>query len=119
MNDLKDINLQTLARGALAELFSSEFEKVVENILDPNTSHKNPRKIKIELVFRPEEDRKSADITMTVVAVVTPVKSVKSRMYVGKQGNRIMAAEYNPQQLTFFDEAKEANVVPIKKEENA
>lgn len=92
---------------------------MVENILDPNALWKNPRKIKIELVFRPEEDRKSADILMTVTSVIAPVKSVKSRVFVGKQGGRLMAAEYNPQQLSFFDQQTEANVVPIQKEEGA
>lgn len=117
MNDLKDINLQTLAKGALAELFAAEFEKVVENIVDVNTPWKTPRKITIDLVFRPEDDRKSAEITMTVVAKVTPVKSVKSRVFVGKQGGRLVAAEYNPLQLSFFDEKTEANVVPMAAKE--
>lgn len=121
MNDLSGINLQSLAKGALSELFASEFEKIVENILDPNALWKNPRKIKIELVFRPEEDRKSADILMTVTSVIAPVKSVKSRVFVGKQGGRLMAAEYNPQQLNMFDPQTEANVIPITqtKEEGA
>ena len=52
-----NVELKDLVGGALQEQFSKAFDKVVENLQNPNTSYRNARKITIELKFTQNEAR--------------------------------------------------------------
>lgn len=52
-----NLNLSQLANGGIQEKINSELEKVLDNIMDPNTSPKEKRKLVITLTFSPNEDR--------------------------------------------------------------
>lgn len=47
-----NLNLSQLANGGIQEKINSELEKVLDNIMDPNTSPKEKRKLVITLTFR-------------------------------------------------------------------
>ena len=49
MGDLKRLDLQTVADGALPELFERELNAVLMNIDDVNTDPKKKRRITIEI----------------------------------------------------------------------
>lgn len=51
------VNLETFAGGALQEKFDDAMEKVLRNMLDPNTPWKNKRKITVEVAFEQDEER--------------------------------------------------------------
>lgn len=48
-----NLNLSQLANGGIQEKINSELEKVLDNIMDPNTSPKEKRKLVITLTFPP------------------------------------------------------------------
>ena len=52
-----EISLQELAGGALQEKVNQAFEKVMQNMQDPNTPWKNKRKITVGITFVQNEDR--------------------------------------------------------------
>lgn len=54
------LSVDNLANGAVYELLQREFTRVADNILDPNTSEKAKRKIKVEIVADPYPDRSGA-----------------------------------------------------------
>lgn len=54
---MKNIELKELVGGALQEQFSKAFERVVENLQNPNTPYKNSREITIKLKFTQNEMR--------------------------------------------------------------
>ena len=47
-----------LCKGAMLERFDYEMEKVIDNILDPNTPAKKPRSITLTLTLKSDEERR-------------------------------------------------------------
>lgn len=58
-----EISLQELAGGALQEKVNQAFEKVMQNMQDPNTPWKNKRKITVGITF----DRMRIALTVPVI----------------------------------------------------
>ena len=61
-----NVELKDLVGGALQEQFSKAFDKVVENLQNPNTSYRNTRKITIELKFTQNEARDDVKCAVSV-----------------------------------------------------
>ena len=55
-NVMSKVNLEKFAGGALQEKFDDAFEKIVSNMLDPNTPWKNKRKISVEVTLTQNEE---------------------------------------------------------------
>lgn len=103
-----NINLSSLANGALQERFNREMEKVVKNMRDTNTSYKETRKITITLTFKQDEDRNAAACTVDVNSKLAKVKSFETNFGIGQdlRTNQYLAKEYNnqiPGQMDFDD----------------
>ena len=65
---MNKINLQEIVGGQLQAKFERSFEKVIENLQDPNTSFKVKRGITIKLDFTQNEDRD--DVSVSVIRKV-------------------------------------------------
>lgn len=88
------LTMSNMARGALSEQFETELEKVLENIMDPNTEAKKPRKITINMEFKPNEQRNMAQIKCQAKSVVVPANTVETAIIIGKNNDGgIEAAE--------------------------
>lgn len=74
----KNIDLSTLADGAVAERLNIEMQKVLDNVTDPNTDAVKARKITLTLTVKPNENRKSADIKVSAKTTLAPAKEVAS-----------------------------------------
>lgn len=61
-----EISLQELAGGALQEKVNQAFEKVMQNMQDPNTPWKNKRKINVGITFAQNEDRTDCTCDISV-----------------------------------------------------
>ena len=77
------VTLDSIAGGALAELFEVELARVLANITDPNTDTKTARKISIEVVFAPAEDRDVADVRVKCASKLAGIKSVRTQLFMG------------------------------------
>lgn len=81
------INLQELAGGAVAERFNREFQKVLNNIADPNTEAKKKRKVQMTVTVTPNEDRTLATITILAKPTLEPAKQIETQLVIGQDAS--------------------------------
>lgn len=88
------LTIANLAKGALVEQFEAELEKVLGNIIDPNTDPKKARKITMTLEIKPNDKRNMADVKFQTKSALVPANTVSTAIIIDKdsQGN-VAAAE--------------------------
>ena len=112
------LSLATIGGGAALEKFQDELQKVVENILDPNTEAKTKRSIVIKVDIVPTPERNMGAILVSSTAKLAPTRSYGTRAFFGKDGTgNALAFEDDPKQLTINDfiqstEAKVTQMAP-------
>lgn len=105
---MNKVELQNLVGGQLWEKFEHAFEKVLENLQDPNTSFKVKRGITIKLDFVQNEKRDDVLVSVDVSEKLAPQAGMKTSFSIGKdlQTGEIYAEEYGKQikgQMNLFD----------------
>lgn len=105
---MSKVNLEEFAGGALQEKFDDAMDKVLANLMDPNTQWKNKRKISVEITFEQNEDRDDTSVNVSVVPKLAPVKPIATRMSIGRDlaTGEVFAEEYGNQikgQMSFAD----------------
>lgn len=105
---MNKVELQNLVGGQLQEKFEYAFEKVLENLQDPNTSFKVKRGITIKLDFVQNEKRDDVLVSVDVSEKLAPQAGMKTSFSIGKdlQTGEIYAEEYGKQikgQMNLFD----------------
>lgn len=93
-------SLEGLAQGAAIERFNDELQRVLNNIVDPNTAD-GAREITLKVKIKPNEDRTIADVFVTCSSKVQSAHGVMSRFYIGKERGQAVAFEHDPKQLQF------------------
>ena len=111
----KKATLETLAGGAVAELFARELDTVTKNIADINTAAKASRTITLQVTIKPTEDREMAAVDVKCASKCPSVKPAATSMFFGKEGGKPMAYTHDPRQDDLFHERD--NVVGLKGEE--
>ncbi|HEX7330365.1 MAG TPA: hypothetical protein VF290_02630 [Pyrinomonadaceae bacterium] len=101
------VSLETFGQGAAIELFSDELEKVLNNVLDPNTKATATREVTLTLKIKPDEDRSFAHTSMEIKSKLAPTKPFGVPVYIGKHAGRAVATERDTRQLTFQDNVTE------------
>lgn len=96
------ISLTTICNGAVPEVFERELREVLANITDPNTDAEKARRLKIEFVFAPYEDRSGAHVSFTVRATLQPVRVAKSRLFLSRQSGSLKAYATDARQGEMF-----------------
>lgn len=79
-----EINLDSLAAGALGEQFQEAAKKVLANMLDPNTPYKNKRGITIKLTFEQNESRDDMVLGSVVETKLVPQTPIRTNFMIGK-----------------------------------
>ena len=105
---MKKVSLEEIAGGALQEQFSKAFEKVIENLADPNTSFKEARKITITLKFTQNEKRDDVTCDLSVSEKLAAQVATRTTFGIAKnlKTGEVVAEEYGKQivgQTTFDD----------------
>jgi hypothetical protein len=100
---MNGLTLANFMGGALEERFAGELSRTLENIRDPNVPALGKRKITIEFVLDPNEDREVGDIDVSVKSKGNSVKTLQARMYITKDrdGIPVLVTE-NPKQTKLF-----------------
>ena len=68
-------SIMSMARGAFEERVDYEMDKVIQNILDPNTKATAKRKITITIELTPDDERRTIGVSVTAkstLAATTP-----------------------------------------------
>ena len=104
---LTDIN-----NGAVMELFDEEFQKLLNNLADENTSWKTQREVTIKLKVKlSNEMRDSATTIVDVSAKLAPPKANESIVHLDSDGRNVSAfhrAEPEQPELTNIITMEEA-----------
>ena len=121
---MSEITLTNLGGGAAVEKFQEEFEKVVANIMDPNTDPKAKREVVLKVTIQPSADRDWAGMKIEAQAKLAPNVAYATRAFVGidRQSGKASAFEDNPNQTTiddFIDRDKNVEHIEPKLKANA
>ncbi|GHU67384.1 hypothetical protein FACS189447_09540 [Spirochaetia bacterium] len=105
--EYQGVTLETLNSGAVAELFGVEWDKLIQNIVDPNTRPDAVRKVKIEITVKPAKDRRNASTSVSVVSSLANIVPHESSIVVGVENGKVQAFAFDPKQenLDFDDKA--------------
>lgn len=107
---MEKITLEQIMGGALQEQFSKAFDRVIENLSDPNTSFKEARKITITLKFVQNEKRDDVSCAVSVVEKLAAQEPMQTAFAIGKnlKTGEMYAEEYGRHQplkgQTTFDD---------------
>ena len=90
------IKLQELVGGAIQEKFQNSFNRVLENMLDLNTSYKAERSITIKLSFKQNEQRDDIKAHIDVKEKLAPEAAIETSFSFAKdlETGEIMVEEY-------------------------
>lgn len=90
-----DINILQLAQGAVQEKLDREFEKVFENIQDPNVTATAKRTITLKIDLVPDDVRQVVKTNVTAASKLAPTDPVTTTILTGKDltTNKIEARE--------------------------
>lgn len=96
MKKMKQVQLDTLNRGAVMDLFDLEFGKVLQNIEDENTKPDEVRSVTITLKIKPDKTRRTAETKLSVTSKLSSVKPSESFMFFDKSEKGFEAFEDEP-----------------------
>ena len=84
--------------GAIAEITDYEVERVVANIMDPNTNATAKRKITITLTFAPDDYRQQIGMDAQAKTTLAPIQPVRTSLCITKaRDGSLLLAEMTPQ----------------------
>lgn len=72
MNENRD-SIMRMARGAFEERVDYEMDKVIQNILDPNTKATAKRKIILTIELTPDDERRQIQVSVTAKSTLAPI----------------------------------------------
>lgn len=99
---MKQVDLSSLQNGAVLDMFSEEFTKVMRNIADDNVKPDATREITIKVSIKPDKTRQTATTKVDVSSKLAPVKSSDGMLFIGyDERNEPTAYEDNFNQNEF------------------
>lgn len=100
------VSLDSLMGGEILERFRYEFERVIENIADPNTTL-DKRAVIIKMEAKPNKSRQQTDVTVKFMTKLAPTEQMETTVFISVTKKGLVASEYNPKQ-PFLPGAAEA-----------
>ena len=96
--------LLSLARGAAMERFDDEFQKILNNVVDPNSGD-GARKVTLTVTLKPNKERTMADLLIDCKGTVQPPKAVPTVVFIGKDRGQGICFEHDPKQMQIYLDA--------------
>lgn len=96
---MENIELRELMGGALQEQFAKAFERVIENLQNPNTPYKAMREITVKLKFTQNEQRDDVKCGISVTEKLAAHSPMETSFAIGKdlRTGEVFAKEYGKQ----------------------
>ena len=69
-------SIMSMARGAFEERVDYEMDKVIQNILDPNTKATAKRKITLTIELTPDDERRTIGVQVTAKSTLAATNPV-------------------------------------------
>ena len=76
---LKELTLENICEGRAAQIFEREKKKILENIADPSTDPKKPRKITMEVIFTPNKERDALEVVARGKSNLQPLSDIEGQ----------------------------------------
>ena len=88
-----------MARGGFMERADYEMEKIVRNILDPNTKATGKRKLTITMELQPDDERENIVVKFAAKSTLTPTNPAQTMLYISGEDvtGEMQIAEMAPQ----------------------
>jgi len=112
ITDDEPITLITLGNGAAVEKFQDELQKVLDNIMDPNTKPDEVREVTLKVKIKPDEKRSIGSIFIEAKSKLVADSAFKTMCSFGSAHGKGIAREYK-QTLPLFDEKGDGKVVEM------
>lgn len=112
-------NLLDMVQGGVRERIQIEFDKVIDNIINPNTDANKKRVINLKIELSPDAERQTIGVSFLADSKLVPMNSIKTAIYLGADPNtgEVAAIEMTPQIPGQTDlnqgEQKPGKVIPI------
>lgn len=101
----------------MVERFDLALQEALDNIQDPNTDPKKPRKVVMTLTIAPDEDRSVGKYMIDVQSKLAPIKPHPGRVFLGRDiRGRGVATEEHPTQVEMDEVMNPKNVTKFEKE---
>lgn len=96
---MENIELVEMMGGALQEQFAKAFERVIDNLQNPNTPYKATREITIKLKFTQNEQRDDVKCGVFVTEKLAAHSPMETSFAIGKdlRTGEVFAKEYGKQ----------------------
>lgn len=107
MNETQKSILQ-MARGAIQERADYEMSRLLENILDPNTSPTAKRKLSITLELKPDDTRQNISVSCIAKSSLAATNPVTTSLYVADEDTVVEMVPQIPGQTSFSGVEQEA-----------
>lgn len=111
------VSILDMASGALKERVACEMDKIVDNIINPNTDDK-ARELDIKIKIKPSSDRLNAAVSALASSKIRPFTEIPTMLYLTHDGNGeaqvVEAVPQTPGQQSFDGaEQDEPKVIDI------
>ena len=97
------LSLSTMNGGGIVEAVDEALAKIAENIADVNTPPEKPRKLVLEIVFKPNKERNFPLAKATVKTNLQPQEAQEIPLLLEKEGGAHLlyeaARDHNPGQM--------------------
>ncbi len=111
-DELPRLTLDNLAAGAVRELFEQELDRVLANILDPNTPATAKRSIRLDITIEPNEARNACSTGVEASSKLAPFKGAGGVIFVGRRKGQPIAL-VNDMEQTQLDWDRDAAPKPL------
>lgn len=120
-DELRTISLEELAEGATGERWLLEFERLLDNALDPNRDAEAKRAIHLKISVKPNEKRNGGKMSIVVTSKLAPLSEISEQIHFGRhrETGEPMAVRFDPGQLDAFRPVEDSDVLPITSKEGA
>ena len=99
MVDYPKRSILQMARGAIQERADYEITKILDNILDPNTSATAGRKLTITLTLKPDDTRQNITVGVVAKSTLAATNPVTTSLYVADSETIVEMTPQLPGQL--------------------
>lgn len=110
MDERAKKSILAMCNGAFQERTDYEMNRLIENILDPNTDPLAKRKIQITLELKPDADRTTVAVNCSVKSSLAPTYPVATMLYIAANDTVLEMTPQIPGQVNFDGEEQEAPV---------
>lgn len=95
---MEKTSILEMAQGAFQERADLEMNRVIDNILDPNTKANAKRKIVMTIELTPDSKRQQIHVSVSAQSKLAPVEPAQTALcFVGDENGEMQVAEMVPQ----------------------